>query len=190
MAQNRKVGILQRFWAQITPFVSQDPQMKLDWLTAVIKKRRLSVAEIAPYTRLLVLDYKDALTSTRPGNKTGEDFVNLFKGIDRQVIRAMLESCDLRDIPDLLDIIPDLVLDDVVVVLTKQPFPYEKKKKIMVDRVFHAVYERTSGEMLERAAARIMESSPNAANFAKAYQRFKDIKEDENILSALYPQAR
>lgn len=190
MGKERKVGIIKKFWSDILPFVALDPEMKLVWLVGVINKKRLSCAELTPYMRLLILDYKDALTSTRPGNKTGEDFVDLFRNIDREVTRVMLESTDLRDVPALLEFIPDLVRADVVIILTKKPLLYEKKAEILIDRVFHAVYERTSRQMLEDAADDIMRRQISVGRFEESYERFKSIKEDEDILSALYPRAK
>lgn len=188
--KERGIGPLKRVWSEILPFVAQDPEMKLAWLMGTIKKKRLSLAEIAPYMRLLILDYKDAMTSVRPGNMTKTDFVDLFKDIDRDVMRIMIDSTDLQDVPSLLEFIPDLVLEDVVIILTKQPLPYEKSGKFLVDRVFHTVYERTSSSMLEDAAGHIIKSGASVEHFRTSYQRFKDIKEDEGILSALYPRAK
>ena len=115
--KERGIGPLKRVWSEILPFVAQDPEMKLAWLMGTIKKKRLSLAEIAPYMRLLILDYKDAMTSVRPGNMTKTDFVDLFKDIDRDVMRIMIDSTDLQDVPSLLEFIPDLVLEDVLLFL-------------------------------------------------------------------------
>ena len=189
MKKERKVGVMKRLWADALPFVSQSLEMKLDWLVGVIKKKKLSRADIAPYMRLLIMEYNGGTSYAMPDERTGQDFIDLFRDIDRDVARMMIDSTDLSDIPSLLEFLPELNVEDVVVILTKRPLPYEKKPRLLIDRVFHTVYGRCPTGMFEEAAELILKRGICSEHFGKSYQRFKDIKEDEKILSALYPRA-
>jgi hypothetical protein len=58
----------------------------------------------------------------------------------------------------------------------------------VIDKVFQAVYD-CSEELLGQAAARVVAGADMPVHFREAYERFKEVKEDQKLLSALYPKA-
>jgi hypothetical protein len=72
--------------------------------------------------------------------------------------------------------------------MKKVPPFYEKNPLFVVDRVFHAIKEK-SMELLESAAEEIMRSDDAPRGFTANYERFREIMMDEHILSLLYPKA-
>jgi hypothetical protein len=190
MAKKGRVGLLRRLWAETVPFVAQSPKMKVDWIVRVIKKEKLSCEDITPYMRLLIMEYENVSSSAWQEEITEEDFVDLFKGVNGEVLLKMIESTELADMPALLRLIPEVKVDDAVVILTKKPPPYEKRPQLVIDKVFKAVYDRTSGDMLEEVAGKISKSNDVSVQFINSYKRFKEIMEDEKILSSMFPKAK
>ncbi len=189
MANDKKIGFMKRLMSEAIPFVAKSPEMKLDWLTGVIKKKSLTCPEITPYLSLLLSEYQELSHYSVEEVEGFENFSSLFDSIERQILRKMIECTDLYDVPVLLELIPDLDVEDAVVVLKKIPPPYETKPQVIIDRLFQVVYEKTSGKLLEKAAEYIMKSENVPLHFVDSYQRFKEMREDEQVLSYLFPQA-
>jgi hypothetical protein len=118
-----------------------------------------------------------------------QSFAGLFENIARPILRKMIMCTDVYDIPVLLELLPELDVEDAVVILRKKPPPYEKKPQIIVDKLFQAVFDKTSEKLLENAAQDIMTSEDIPLHFVDSYKRFKEMREDEQVLSSLFPQA-
>ena len=171
------------------PFVAKSPEMKLDWLVGAIKKNVLTCFEISPYVSLLLSEYQEVLLYSIEEAEGTKNFSSLFDTIERHVLKKMIECTDLYDIPVLLELVSDLDAEDVGIILKKVPPPYEKKPQVVLDKLFQVVYDKTSEKLLEKAAESIMKSGDVPLHFVESYQRFKEIREDEKVLSSLFPQA-
>ena len=120
----------------------------------------------------------------------GEDILkSIFLDLDRGVIFQMINCTDIYDIPTLLELVLDLTVEEAVVAIRKTPPPYEKKSLFILDKVFQAVNSCGEG-LLVRAEEKMMKEGNVPEHFAPAYERFKEILKDEEILSSLYPQAK
>jgi len=135
--------------------------------------------ELTPYITLLM-------------EPEGEEHLETIRGhlaaLDAHIIDKMLLAADVDDVPKLFRILPAPSLSQALAAITKEPPPFEKAPQLLIDRVFQAVYDR-SEELLAEAAARVLADPGRTAQFREAYERFKEIKEDEKLLSALYPKA-
>jgi hypothetical protein len=189
MANDNKIGFLKRLWAEALPFVARSPEMKLDWLLGVIRKKSLTCAEISPYVSLLLSEYQEAMHYSLEEVEGLGEFSGLFNNIEPRILRKIIECTDLYDVPVLMELLPALNVDDAVVILQKTPPPYETKPQVIVDQLFQTVYKKTSGKLLEEAAEKIMTSANVPLHFVDSYQRFKEMREDEQVLSSLFPQA-
>lgn len=186
---DKKIGVLKRLWAEAIPFVARSPEMKLDWLVGVIKKRSLTGTEISPYMSLLLSEYQEVMHYSLEGVEEMANLSGLFAALERNILRKMIEYTDFYEIPVLLELVPDLCVEDAVLILKKVPPPYEKKPQVVVDKLFQVAYDKTSEDLLEEAAETIMKSGDVPLHFADSFQRFKEIREDEKVLSSLFPQA-
>ena len=153
--------------------------MQIRWFEAAFRKGTLSHQEITPYINLLMApdggEHLDLLRS-------------LLNDLDASVLENMLSAADIYDVPNLFRLLNRPVLAQAVIVITKTPPPYEKTPQQVMDKCFQAVYD-SSEELLVQAAEKVKADPPGQANFQAAYERFKEIKEDEKLLSALYPKA-
>lgn len=189
MAKDKKIGFMKRLWAEAIPFVARSPEMKLDWLVGVVKKKSLTCSEISPYMSLLLSEYQEVVQYSLAEVEGTETFSSLFDNIERKILRKMVECTDLYDIQILLELVPDLEVEDAVVILKKVPPPYEPKPQVIIDKLFQAVYDKTSEKLLEAAAESIMTGENVPLHFVDSYQRFKEMRKDEQVLSSLFPQA-
>jgi hypothetical protein len=196
-----KSGPVNKKWYEnYLPFVAKSPAIQAEWLAAELSRMRLSLAgkglsgvlsreEIKPYIRLF-LEHCD----TGPGGWTGEFsadevMVDLLDEIGGENLLLMIECADIYDIPKIFKLLRHPTREQAVIALKKAPPPYEKNPLLIIDRVFHAIREK-SVEQLEEAAALVLVSSDGPVNFAYNYERFKEIMMDEHILSLLYPKAK
>lgn len=168
-----------KWYEKYLPFVARSPEMQLRWLESAFKKGVLSPNEITPYLKLFMApDGEGNLARVR----------GLLYSLNGSLIEKMLGAADIYDVPDLFRCIAEPTVAQAVIAITKSPPPYEKSPELVVDKVFQAVYD-CSEELLARAAAEVAGSADKPAHFQEAYERFKEIKEDEKLLSALYPKA-
>ncbi|MFN2364839.1 MAG: hypothetical protein ABR523_00060, partial [Desulfurivibrionaceae bacterium] len=100
----------------------------------------------------------------------------------------MVECAEIYDIPRLFGLLRTISREQAVLAMTKVPPPYEKNPLLVIDRVFHAVKEK-SPEILTLAAEEIMNNENPPKDFVANYERFREIMMDEHILSMLYPKA-
>lgn len=162
------------------PFVARSPEMQVEWIVAALRKGLLSDAEITPYIRILLSEV---------GSEKNSLLIELLNGLDEKMQDRMLAASDIYDAPRLLHMIRNPTELHAVTILQKTVPPYEKKQHFVLDKVFQSVYD-ISPELLEKAAKQLLGSGKAPAHFVKEYERFQEIKEDEKILSALYPKAR
>lgn len=168
-----------KWYEKYLPFVARSPEMQLRWLESAFKKGVLSPNEVTPYLKLFMApDGEGNLARVR----------GLLHALSGSLIEKMLGSADIYDVPDLFRCIAEPTVAQAVIAITKSPPPYEKTPELVVDKVFQAVYD-CSEELLARAAEVAAASVDKPAHFQEAYERFKEIKEDEKLLSALYPKA-
>ena len=178
-------GLIKKKMTEALPFVARNPRLQLEWLVGEFRKGILSDDEIAPYIHLLVSGYVASKAQAEGVEELREIFVNLPRG----VVVAMIRCAEIYDIPDLLELVPELSVDDAVLVLKKVPPPYEKKSILLLDRVFQAV-NGCGDQLLERAGQKMIDDGEAPVHFASAYERFKEVLIDEKILTLMYPQAR
>ncbi|MFZ5774822.1 MAG: hypothetical protein ACOY3Z_05000 [Thermodesulfobacteriota bacterium] len=170
-----------RIWYEkYLPFVARSPEMQVRWIEAALRKGTLSPQEITPYIRLLL------------GPDGGEDRTAILRGLlgelDEAVVERLLAATEIYDVPNLFRLLPAPTLEQIVIAVTRQPPPYEEAPELIIDKVFQAVFD-FSETLLEEAARRVMAADGCPAHFPTAYERFKEIKADEKLLSALYPKA-
>lgn len=187
-------------WYEIyLPFVAKSPAIQAEWLAAELSRMRLlgskkisgvlSREEIKPYIRLFLEN-----CDTGPGGWTGEvgadeRMVALLDGIGKDNLLLMIECAEIYDVPKLFKLLPNPTKEQAVIALKKVPPPYEKNPLLIIDRVFHAIREK-SGEQLEEAAVEVLADCEAPADFADNYERFKEIMMDEHLLGILYPKAK
>lgn len=168
-----------KWYEKYLPFVARSPEMQLRWLESAFRKGALTPREITPYIKLFMApDGEGNLARVR----------GLLHSLSGGVIEKMLGAADIYDVPDLFRCVAEPTVAQAVIAMTKAVPPYEKAPELVVAKVFQAVYD-CSEELLAQAAARVAGSAERPAYFQEAYERFKEIKEDEKLLSALYPKA-
>jgi hypothetical protein len=179
------LGLIKKKFAEALPFVARSADLQVNWLVGEFTKGVLSDSEIAPYIHLLVSEY----AGRKERGEGVEELHEIFANLPRDVVVAMIRCAEIYDIPDLLELVPELIVDDAVLVLKKVPPPYEKKSLLLLDRVFQAV-NGCGDQLLERAGQKMICQGDAPPHFASAYERFKEILIDEKILTSLYPQAK
>ena len=175
-----EAAVKKRKWYEnYLPFVARSPEMQLCWLESSLRKGALTVHEITPYIKLFMApDGEVDLAKVR----------GLLHSLSGSIIEKMLDAADIYDVPDLFRCVAEPTVSQAVIAISKAPPPYEKMPQLVVDKVFQAVYD-CSEELLCQAAARVAGSAVKPAHFQEAYARFKEIKADERLLSALDPKA-
>lgn len=188
-----------KWYENYLPFVAKNPAIQAEWLAEELSRMRLSNGkeisgvlsreEIKPYIRLFLEN-----CDTGAGVWTGEvgadeRMVALLNGIGEENILLMIECAEIYDIPKLFKLLHHPTREQAMIALKKVPPPYEKTPLLIIDRVFHAIREK-SGQQLEASAAGVLASSDAPADFADNYGRFKEIMMDEHILGLLYPKAK
>ena len=168
-----------KWYEKYLPFVARSPEMQLRWLEVAFRKGALIPEEIMPYIKLFMAP--DG--AGNPARVRG-----LLHSLSGAAIEKMLGAADIYDVPDLFRCVAEPTVLQAVIAITKAPPPYEKTPQLVVDKVFQAVYD-CSEELLDQAAGRVNGSAEMPAHFQEDYERFKEIKEDEKLLSALYPKA-
>lgn len=168
-----------KWYEKYLPFVAKSPEMQLCWLESAFRKGTLTSREITPYIKLFMAPDGDGNLARVRG---------LLHSLSGNAIEKMLGAADIYDAPDLFRCVAEPTVEQAVIAISKAPPPYEKAPQLVIDKVFQAVYDR-SEELLDQAAARVAGSAGMPVHFQGAYERFKEIKEDEKLLSALYPKA-
>lgn len=168
-----------KWYEKYLPFVARSPEMQLHWIESTFRKGSLVPHEITPYIKLFMAsDGEGNLALVR----------GLLHSLNGGIIAQMLGAADIYDVPDLFRCVVEPTVAQAVIALTKVPPPYEKNPQVVIAKVFQAVYD-CSEELLTQAAGMVAESAARPSHFQEAYERFKEIKEDEKLLSALYPKA-
>ena len=168
-----------KWYEKYLPFVARSPEMQLHWLESAFRKGTLTPHEITPYIKLFMAPDGEANLARVRG---------LLSSLSGSAIEKMLDSADIYDVPDLFRCVVEPTVLQAVIAITKAPPPYEKTPQLVVAKVFQAVYD-CSEELLAQAAGRVAGSAERPVYFQEAYERFKEVKEDEKLLSALYPKA-
>lgn len=168
-----------KWYEQYLPFVARSPEMQLRWLESAFRKGSLTPHEITPYIKLFMAPDGEG----NPARVRG-----LLHSLPGGIIEQMLGAADIYDIPDLFRCIAEPTVSQAVIAITKPVPPYEKSPQQVAAKVFQAVYD-CSEELLAQAAERVAGSALSPPHFQEAYERFKEVKEDEKLLSALYPKA-
>lgn len=180
VTENGEVVVEKRKWYEkYLPFVARSPEMQLRWLDSAFRKDVLAPHEITPYIRLFMAP---------DGEGNLERVRGLLHSLPGGTIEKILGAADIYDVPDLFRCVVEPTVAQAVIAITKSVPPYEKSPQVVIDKVFQAVYD-CSEELLAQAAAKVAGSGACPAHFQEAYERFKEIKEDEKLLSALYPKA-
>ncbi|MFA6498537.1 MAG: hypothetical protein WC256_06020 [Desulfurivibrionaceae bacterium] len=168
-----------KWYEKHLPFVAKSPEMQLCWLESAFRKGTLTPHEITPYIKLFMAPYREGnLVRVR----------GLLLSLSSNVIEKMLGAADIYDVPALFRCVAEPTVLQAVIAISKAPPPYEKNPQLVIDKIFQAVYD-CSEEFLAQAAERVAWGAERPAHFQEAYERFKEVKEDEKLLSALYPKA-
>ena len=178
-------GAIKKMLAEALPFVARSPELQVAWLVGEFRRGILGDRELAPYVHLLVSGY----VGRRERGEDAEELHVVFARLSREIIVAMVRCVEIYDVPDLLELIRELTVEDAVLVLKKAPPPYEKKFLLLLDRVFQAV-NGCGDHLLERAAQKMVCDGDTPGHFTGAYERFREILIDEKILISLYPHAK
>ena len=165
--------------------MARSPELQVAWLIDEFRKGVLDDRELAPYLHLLVSDY----VGRRERGEGVEEWHEIFGSLPRNVVVSMVQCVEIYDVPDLLELIRLLTIEDAVLLLKKVPPPYEKKSLLLLDRVFQAV-NGCGDHLLERAAQKMTRDGDAPEHFTSAYERFREILLDEGVLILLYPQAK
>ena len=172
---------LQRKWYdKYLPFVAKSPQMQLEWLITVVKKKKLYLQEIAPYIKIFLTD---------SDNEKKDILIKLISQLDEKILEGILDAADIYDTPEILSLIPTPTISHALIALRKVPPPYEKNQASVFDKIFWAL-QNHSENFLQQASKELLNSGDVPDHFTKQFKRFQEIVEDEKILSALYPKAR
>lgn len=179
--RNRGSAVVKKrkWYEKYLPFVARSTEMQLRWLESAFRKGTLTSHEITPYIKLFMAPDGDGNLARVRG------LLHLLSG---SAIEKMLNAADIYDVPDLFRCVAEPTVEQAVIAISKAPPPYEKSPQLVIDKVFQAVYD-CSEELLAQAAARVAGGADMPAHFQEAYERFKEIKEDQKLLSALYPKA-
>jgi len=168
-----------KWYEKYLPFVARSPEMQLRWLESAFRKGYLTPHEITPYIKLFMAqDGEVDLARVR----------GLLHSLSSSNIEKMLGAADIYDVPDFFRCIAEPTVSQALIAITKAIPPYEKSPQQVIARVFQAVYDCSEG-LLAQAATKVAGSAASPAHFHEAYERFKEVKEDEKLLSALYPKA-
>ncbi|MCK4838114.1 MAG: hypothetical protein KAS94_04885 [Desulfobulbaceae bacterium] len=193
----RKGAAGRKWYAKYLPFVAKSQEMQLEWLVDKLSRLRnsvdkektglLSCEELKPYISLLL--------DGNPGGKelgvtvvAGDVLGALLSNVKGSDIHLMVECAEIYDVPRLFSLMHKITKEQAVLAMKKVPPLYEKKPLLVVDRVFHAIKEKST-ELLENAAVEIMASDGVPTDFVANYERFQGLMMDEQILSTLYPKA-
>jgi len=194
-----KKGLAGRKWYEnYLPFVAKSPEMQLEWLVDRLSRLRrsrdnekkrglLAREELTPYIGLLLAGNasgKEAGTTSAAGDVLRV----LLEGVSNDDLLMMVDCTEIYDVPLLFGLLRKITKEQAVLAMKKVPPLYEKNPLLVIDRVFHAVKEK-SPEILESAAEDIVVGSSPPKDFVINYERFREIMMDEHILSLLYPKA-
>ena len=191
-------GVVGRKWYEkYLPFVAKSQEMQLEWLVDKLSRLRnsvdkektglLSCEELKPYISLLLegnLGGKELGVVVVAGDVLGV----LLGNVKESDLLLMVECAEIYDVPRLFSLLSRISKEQAVLAMKKVPPLYEKKPLLVIDRVFHAIKEKST-ELLENAAAEIMGSADAPTDFVDNYERFRGVMMDEQILSILYPKA-
>jgi hypothetical protein len=186
-----------KWYENYLPFVAKSPEMQVEWLVGKLVGLRtpagkrakgwLSREELKPYINLLLAGKVDARhAGACPGQ--GGVLRALLAEVNESDLVLLIECTDIYDVPRLFGLLAKISREQAVLAMRKVPPLYEKNPLLVVDRVFHAIKEKST-ELLESAAAEIMGSGDLPRDFVANYERFREIMMDEHILSLLYPKA-
>lgn len=171
-----------KWYEKYLPFVARSPKMQVEWLRSVFKKGFLTNEEITPYIRLVLADIES-------DEEKKEQLTDLLNRLDGEVLEEFFLAAEIYDSPKLFSLIRQPTIQQAVIVLRKSLPPYEKTPRLVLDKVFQAIHDK-SAVLFEEAAEALRKSNDVPEHFESAYKRFQEIVEDEKILSALYPKAK
>ena len=100
-----------------------------------------------------------------------------------------MKAADIYDTPRLFRLYPDPDSTHAEIALLKEVPVYEKKKQMVLDKVFYAIND-FSKELLEDTVLKLHKEGKVSASFMDNYSRFREILGDEEFLLSLYPKAR
>jgi hypothetical protein len=181
MSKIEENKVLQRKWYdKYLPFVARSPQMQLEWLVSVFRKQSLSFQEITPYVKIFLADEDDEKRTL---------LIKLISKLDKQLVDKIVTAADIYDTPELFSLISRPTVLQAVIALRKAPPPYEKNPQAVLDKLYWELHNH-SELFLIKARDELLASGNVPEHFEKQFKRFREIVEDEKILSALYPKAR
>lgn len=199
-----KIGLVRKgvagkkWYEKYLPFVAKSQEMQLAWVVDNLSRLRdsvdkgktglLSCAELKPYISLLLADDPSAGNGLQVAVVAGETLGGLLSDVQGGDLLLMVECAEIYDVPRLLKLLGRISTEQAVLAMRKSPPLYEKNPLLVIDRVFHAIKEKST-QLLENAAAEIMNSPDGPDNFANNYERFRGVMVDEQILRGLYPKA-
>lgn len=179
------------------PFVAKSPEMQVEWLVNHLARLRMSGAEektgilsreeIKPYIKLLLEEVSAVGGASEAAGKDNR-LLELLTNISEDDLLLMIECADIYDIPRLFGLLSEVSERQAIMALKKVPPLFEKNPLMVIDRVFHAIKEKST-ELLEASAQGVLASDDAPENFSANYERFREIMMDEHILSLLYPKA-
>ncbi|MEJ2688563.1 MAG: hypothetical protein P8130_01170 [Deltaproteobacteria bacterium] len=169
-----------KWYEKYLPFIARSREKQIQWLINAFRKKTLSLQEITPYIKLLLEeDDPEGLLQLREN----------LAGLDDPVLLEMLHAADIYDTVKLLNLLPEISIEEAIIAFCKEPPPYERTPEQIIDQVFEAVHNAKPG-LLEKAGSSLLHSGKAPSHFPSLYARFLEILKDQELLSTLYPKAR
>lgn len=194
----RKGATGRQWYEKYLPFVAKSQEMQLEWVVGNLARLRTSVDkektgllscdELKPYISLLLAGDPSAGKGLDVAVVEGDTLGLLLGDVQEGDLLLMVECAEIYDVPKLFNLLGSISTEQAVLAMRKSPPLYEKTPLLVIDRVFHAIKEKST-QLLEDAATEIMNSSDVPGDFADNYERFRGVMVDERILRMMYPNA-
>lgn len=169
-----------RWYEKYFPFVARSQERQIEWLIAASRKKTLTAEDLTPYVRLLMAE----------GDvEKIEHLREIFSHLEVGDFESLLIAADIYDAPKILRLMPSVSVRHATIALAKEPPPYESQAGIVIDRVYQVLHE-ISESLLRQAADQLLTSGNAPSHFVSSYERFKEVLQDQEFLSALYPRAK
>ncbi|MFC1523773.1 hypothetical protein ACFL6N_03170 [Thermodesulfobacteriota bacterium] len=169
-----------RWYEKYLPFIVKSPEMQVKWLVNAFRKGALSFSEITPYLRLLL---SEDIEEKR------EEIIENLQRVDPKILEKMLIAAEIEDAPLLFGLITNPTIEQGVAMLRKIPPPYGNNMNYMINNLFQAIYHHNH-DFFDQVVDASRKSMNMPQHFESAYERFREIVRDEELLSAMFPKAK
>lgn len=169
-----------RWYEKYLPFVARSQERQIEWLLTAFRKKTLTAQDLTPYVRLLMAESDvERIEHQR----------EIFSRLEAVACENLLTAADIYDAPKILRLMPSVSVRHAVIALAKEPPPYEGQAGMVIDKVYQTLHE-ISDSLLRQAAEQLLAGGSAPSHFVSSYERFKEVLQDQEFLSALYPRAK